>query len=194
MIALFHPRRDARGFSLLEVLVSVGILAIGLTAMMPLVSYATQRQATARREATAAAIAVEYTEALRNEIRFDTQGATRLDLAGGANLSTYWRAEVLPHTIDYAEASAPLVVNGRPLPGCNDDQNGGPGEQMRVGPIPVVREGEHFSVCYDLTNANPANPCPGGNCLVQGVVKVLWRAPNGQTLARRNVAQFVGGE
>lgn len=188
------PRRAAaaRGFSLIEVMVSIAVLAIGLTATFPLVSYSVQRAANARRETLAQQIGVEVLEHLRTETRFDTLGASAPDLNGGGTVDGFWRREVLPHDNGAALAGSGTLANGQPIPGCLEDNAAATdfGGGAVVGPFWMTRGGEVFAVCYSV-GINGPNPCPSDTCQVRALVKVLWRSA-GTVVARRVPGRLTG--
>jgi len=168
---------SSRGFSLIEVMISTVLLAIGLTATFPLVSYATQRSQVGRRETTALYVGQDMLEKLRSDVRYNIEGGGCT--AGGAPLtqSTMWAADCLDVSHFAVNAMAAVEVDGKALPTCGDDGTPFSG----IGPFAVEREGELFTVCY-LVDGRES--CPGVSCRERGTVKVLWRGGNGRVSSR----------
>lgn len=153
--------RKAAGFSLIEVMVALAVLAVGLLAMAPLVSQAIVRGSYARKSTAAQLLAQDLLERLRAEIRYDGGLQGEPVLPAGE-----WKFDVLPHTPDLDANHAGCHLAG-------DD-----GVLYDHGPFEFVREDQLFTVCYDLhAVVGAVPPVPLGTMSVR--IRVQWRAANG---------------
>lgn len=191
-----YLRSQARGFSLVEVLVAMGVLAIGMVATFPLMTYATQRSTLARRESNAVSVGQDTLERLRNEIRYDTGSTTAWDpvAVGAPTNGSRWRADSLPHDLVESASDLPTMGGSRKSPPCAAEI--GVEKIASVGAdsnaLYVEREGELYTVCYDIQN--PAGTvCPGVGCRLDVNVKVLWFGQNGLAQERRLASTVQGG-
>jgi type IV pilus assembly protein PilV len=168
---------DARGFSLIEVLVSMAVLAVGLVLTAHVVGYTIRRSNEARRTTVAQLIATEVLERLRFEVRYDAEPdpsvQTGLVLgASGFDLASAWRAERLPwRSSDTVAPGAGAALASCNPPGAED------GESWDVGPFEVHRDGGRQWVCYSLSPTDAGSTYPPLSQVA--TVKVLWRTAGG---------------
>lgn len=154
--------RAMRGFSMVEVMVAMAVLAIGLLAMTPLVSMAIGKGAQARELTAAQLLAQDLLERLRAEIRYDG-GLVSDPVLVAADA---WKFDVLPHRND---------VNADP-PECQvafDDT-----VAYDHGPFEFVREDHVFRVCYDLHAITAIVPAVPVNSM-EVRIRVLWHNATG---------------
>jgi prepilin-type N-terminal cleavage/methylation domain-containing protein len=116
-----HPRspsrlRSARGFSLVESMVSLAILAVALLGVMRLQVVASGQNQLARRTATAASVARDFSEAVQrwdyDDPRLDTAeacAATHTDFP--LTDALLGNAQVPAKTLDYAAAPEELAAD-----------------------------------------------------------------------------------
>jgi prepilin-type N-terminal cleavage/methylation domain-containing protein len=162
---------NRRGFTLIEVMVAMACLAIGLAATIPLLGLAIDRGSHARKLTTAQQLAVEVTERLRTEIRFDATAES----SPAFSADTAWKFDTLPHEV----APAAPVATAACQPAGLDD-----GITYDYGPFPFQREGSTYLVCYELNVAGTMDAqgnhrigIPANSAEVR--VRVLWRAAGG---------------
>ena len=151
--------RLARGFTLIEVLVAMAVLAVGLLAMTPLVSLSIQRGTYARKLSSAQQLAQELMERLRVEIRYDAEPA-----ASAFTDADAWKYNVLPHAPG-TDAVAACQPAGQ------DD-----GFAYHYGPYVFTREDQQYRVCYSVTRID-TNAAGFGNLSPKSVqvrMRVLW--------------------
>lgn len=166
----------ARGFTLVEVLVSMAILAITITGTMGLLTYAIRRGTEGRQLTVAQQLGTELLEGLRAEVRFDPESKA----PGAASFTTAWKSDVLPHEVKPTTAGAAPCQQGiccQP-PGTDD------GVVYHYGPYPFAREGNTYYACWSLTEASAVDPLgnvrvgvPAGSA--EAIVRVLWRSEAG---------------
>lgn len=154
------------GFSLIEVMVAMAILAIGMAATAPLLTLSITRGAEARKTTTAQQLAQDLLERLRSEVRYDGEGASPATLAA----ADAWKYDVLPHAPDTGTGGAGCQPTG------HDD-----GVAYDYGPFVFLREDQEFSVCYALTEISPTDPARAGLPLrsMDVRVRVIWRGAGG---------------
>lgn len=151
-----------RGFSLIELMVAMAVLAVGLIAMAPLVTMAISRGAHARKVTAAQHLAQDLLERLRAEIRYDGGVTSNPTLAEGDE----WKFDSLPHMPDADEAEEDCQL------GFDD------GVDYDYGPFDFIRETHVFRACYALEAVTAAVPAvPAGTMRVQ--IRVLWQSPSG---------------
>lgn len=161
----------ARGFTLIEVMVAMAVLAVGIAATLPLMKLSIERGTEARKLTTAQQLAVEVAERLRTELRFDALAES----SPAFDAATAWKADVLPHDVDPATPGATTACQ----PASLDD-----GVTYDYGPFPFQREGQTFLVCYELTEAG-VQDAKGNNRIGIPVnsaevrIRVLWRGAGG---------------
>lgn len=187
-------RNVHRGFSLIEVLVAMGVLAIGLSASIPLVTYGLQRNAQSRLATGAQWAADQVLQRLQLEVSTDRNGAPG---EGGLAPDEIWTSDFLPHglgnNIGAVGACAPNELCCQPA-GLPAD-----GVAWNVA-FPLRTQGNDYLVCYAVA-AQP-NVDSRGN-LLQGVagpgqlrsvqVKVLWQRSDGR-VSFRTASGFVLGQ
>ncbi len=153
-----------RGFSMIEVMVAMAVLAIGLIATAPLLSMAIQRGNHARKVTAAQHLAQDLLDRLHAEVRYDGSVTTATNPTLAA--ADAWKFDVLPH-----------------LPGVDTDHAdcqlaGEDGIAYDYGPFEFVREEHKFSLCYDLESVVGAvPPVPFGTMSVR--IRVFWRNATG---------------
>lgn len=176
-------RRGAAGFTLVEVLVAMGILAIGLLGSGALIGLGIARTAHGRKVSVAQHLGYEILERLRLEVRFDGEaaapaGASNSGYAKGAELTaaTAWRSDRLPYlSTDLVPAEA-----GALLSTCQPQRDDG--VAYGVGPLPFRIGTNLYWVCYGLEPTVTDYP----DNSVTAVVKVIW--PSSEGYAWRHVA------
>jgi prepilin-type N-terminal cleavage/methylation domain-containing protein len=172
-------RTTSRGFSLLEVIMAMGILAIGLAATVPLVTYGIEKNALARRGSGATMIAEEVMQRLQIEVGTDFDGDPA---EGGFPSALLWSMPILPHNI--GNSIGPNGACGATETCCQPAQ-ATDGVVYDVA-FPMRAQGEDYLVCYAIRTQTNADS--RGN-FVQGMdgptpmrsiqVKVLWQRMNG---------------
>lgn len=162
-----------RGFSLVEVLVAMAILAGGLLGTVGLITKAITRGAHGRQVTVAQQLGMDLLEQLRNEVRFDSGNTS----ASNPEPDAVWKAQVLPHEI------LPVGSAGAE---CADDvccqlPDQDDGVAYQYGPYPFRREGNLFYACYSLQQVQANDPM--GNARVgiptgsaEAIVRILWRS------------------
>src|SRR3954462_4723522 len=94
-----HCRLRLRGFTLLETMVAVTLLAVAIVAPMSLTVQSLTSAYYARDEVTAFYLAQEGVESVRdfrdNNILFNSQGGTPVDLLNGIQLNSPFRIDTL---------------------------------------------------------------------------------------------------
>jgi prepilin-type N-terminal cleavage/methylation domain-containing protein len=124
------PGMQARGFTLIEVLIALGVLTVAALGAMQLVSMAIGMMAEARAQSLAAGMAAERLEQLRGlRLEFDAGGLRRTDLstdltieppgAGGAGLTPSGPAALdgdVPGYVDFLDGRGRWVGSGPPAP------------------------------------------------------------------------------
>ena len=166
-----------RGFGVVEVMVSMAVLAVGIAVSVPLVAIGFNRGAEGRKVTAAQLLGNQVLERLRTEIRYDAE-PTGGSLAGGPGftLAEAWKSDRLP----YSTADAVNTGATGKLATCNptgvDDRI-----PYKVGPFPMAYEGNQYHVCYHLVPSARAD-VPAQS--VEATIKVIWTAPTGGYAAR----------
>ena len=154
-----------RGFTLIEVMIAMGVLLIGILAMAPVLSMSIERGTHARKLSTAQHLAEEILERLRLEIRYDANPPASTFSAADA-----WKYDVLPHATNAAAAGADCQPAGF------ED-----GFTYDYGPYLFSRADQTYRVCYSLTPVDTNQPrhanLPPTSAEVR--VRVLWRGLSG---------------
>ncbi len=178
----------SRGFSLIEVLISMVVVTIGVLGGAGLLAMGMARNAEARRITAANHLANQVVERLRLEVRYDLEPPGGTGTVGGAEFTAEdaWKAERLP----YSSQDSIQPSNSSGLPSCNppgaeDD----PVVNYNVGPLPFVFEGHRYLVCYRIEAPNPATCLADAAC---AHVKVIWTEAGGYG-AHRTMAYLTSG-
>lgn len=165
-------RSSSRGFSLVEVMIAMAVLATGMIATGPLVHYAISRATEGRKVTAAQLLGTEIIERLRTEVRYDAEPASGTLGTYAFTLADAWKADRLPYstqdTVNTGAAGALTTCNPA---GASDATT------YKVGPFRAQYEAQQFYVCYDLVAAPAAVAAPGTS--VNATVKVLWPTANG---------------
>ncbi|WP_373044946.1 prepilin-type N-terminal cleavage/methylation domain-containing protein [Vulgatibacter sp.] len=162
----------ARGFSLIEVMVAMAVLAVGVAATLPMLKISIDRGTEARKQTTAQQLATEVLERLRTEIRFDAMAESNPAYVA----ADAWKFDVLPHEVAPAAPSATAACQPATL---ND------GFTYDYGPFPFQREGQTYLVCYEL-NVAGIQDARGNNRIgipinsAEARIRVLWRGADGR--------------
>ncbi len=180
----YRTAAPSRGFSLVEVLVAVGVLAIGMIATFPLMTYATQRSTQARRESNAVSVGQDVLERLRGELRYNSGGTATFDMqtAGPSSVDTRYRSDFIAGGVG---AEHPALPTGRRAPTCTSSTG------VDANTMVLDREGELYTACYEVSNPT-GSTCPGPGCRLEGNIKVMWFSPNGNALERRVTGALQG--
>lgn len=176
-----------RGFTMVEILVSMAILLVGLLAGAKLMGEGIRQGAVGRKISTAQQLANEIIENLRIEVRFDIEAAAGSGTAGGAAVTAAnaWKAERLPYSSkDSVTPTTGALTTCNPA-GAVDD----PVIAYNVGPLPYRFEGSGYWVCYQVEAPNSATCLSDAACVT---VKVLWQTELGYQ-AHRAVAYLTSG-
>ncbi len=166
-----------RGFGLIEVMVSMAVLAIGIAVSIPMLAVGLDQGAEGRKVTSAQLLGTQVLERLRTEIRYDAE-PTGGSLAGGPGftLADAWKSDRLPYS------SADVVNTGAtgPLTTCNpagvDDKIA-----YKVGPFRTAFEGNQYHLCYQLVPSTRTDVPPRS---VEATIKVIWTSPSGGYQAR----------
>jgi len=179
---------NARGFSLLEVLMAMVIVTIGVLGGARLLGLGIVRNTEARKTTAATHLANQIVERLRLEIRYDIEPASGSGTAGGAPFTAdnAWKAERLPYaSSDVVGPGASAALATCHPPGAEDN----PPVAYNVGPLPFASEGNSFWVCYRIDAPNTATCLADAAC---ATVKVIW-AEAGRYRAHRTLAFLASG-
>lgn len=161
----------ARGFSLVEVLVAMAVLATGLLGTVALITLSINKSAYGRQATVAQQLAADLLEQLRAEVRFDYGNGS----PATPDADDVWKAQVLPHEIQPADAAG-IECDGDLCcqPPGHDD-----GVAYDYGPYPFRREGNVYFACYSLRAAsdldaegNQRTGIPAGSA--ETVIRILW--------------------
>jgi len=158
-------RLRRKGFTLVEVMVSMAILGVGSLATIGIMTMSIQRAVTARKLTTAQQLGQDILERLRAEVRYDGIRISNPNLPA----QDAWKFDVLPHGIGTTAGA-----------GCQPDGLDD-GVEYGYGPYVFRREDQDYRVCYrllligsaDLDRAN----LPDGT--TDARVRVLWTRPDG---------------
>src|SRR3954462_3848275 len=108
-----HCRLRLRGFTLLETMVAVSLLAVAIVAPMSLTAQSLASAYYARDEVTAFYLAQEGLEVVRNirdnNILQNSQGGATVNLLNGIPINTSFRVDT---TVSYTPASPPPSCSG----------------------------------------------------------------------------------
>jgi type IV pilus assembly protein PilV len=179
---------NARGFSLVEVLIAMAIVTIGVLGGARLLGMGMVRSAQARKVTAAQHLANQVVERLRLEVRFDIEPAAGSGTSGGGEFTAEnaWKAERLPYSSnDSVKPAAGASLETCDPPGAEDD----PATDYNVGPLPFSSEGNRYWVCYRIEAPNTANCLADAAC---ATVKVIW-AEAGRYRAHRTLAFLASG-
>lgn len=178
---------SVRGFTLIEVLISMAVVTIGVLGGAKLLALGMVRTAEARKITAAQHLASQVVERLRLEVRFDLEPAAGSGTVGGEAFTAEdaWKAERLPYS-----SNDSVEPSGSNLPDCNpagavDD----PTIDYNVGPLPFSFEGHSYLVCYRIEAPNAATCLADAAC---AHVKVLWGEEGGYG-AHRTMAFLTSG-
>ena len=170
----FRRHGENRGFTLVEVLVSMAVLSIGLLVTLPMVTSALSRAVHGRKMTAAQYLGNSVLERLRFEVRFDPAPAEGTGCGGTSgctngkpfSLANAWESDRLPHSPEDR-----LVHQDR----CNPPGVGNAIE-FNVGPFPIRLEDTTYQVCYRLAASEAPTVLPGS---MDATVRVLWGSPIG---------------
>lgn len=170
------PMKTTRGFTLIEVMVAMGILTIALLGTLPLVSMGLSQAIHGRKVSVGQYVSTMVMDKLRFEVRANPVppitagcgGTTGCTNGQEFTLANAWQAEQLPHSPD------DLLVDTSGF-GCNPSGTED-GVDYRVGPFPLRYEGNQYYVCYRLEPTGVAG-APLGS--LDARVKVIWPTPVG---------------
>jgi|GEM_PF-1654421 len=178
----------ARGFTLIEVLVSMVVLSIGLVGSVAALGQSIRWSSQARKVTAAQLLGNEILERLRLEARFDGEngvpGAENSGLSKGGALdaANAWASDRLPYlSSDRVEASA-----GAQMATCNP-AGAADGNDYGVGPFALRYEGNVYWVCYRIVA--PAAGFPASS--IGAFVKILWSGETG--IAASHVSGLLAG-
>jgi len=169
-------RKNQRGYTLIEVMVAMGILTVSLLGTLPLVSMGLTKAVHGRKVTVAQYVATTVMDKLRIEVRTDPNapitsgcGSTTGCTNGGEfTLANAWQSEQLPHSPDD-------ILQDKSGEGCNppgtDD-----GVDYNIGPFPMAFGENTYFVCYHLEDTAVAGSTPGS---LDARVKVYWPSPVG---------------
>src|SRR5690606_25078920 len=179
---------NARGFSLVEVLIAMAIVTIGVLGGARLLGLGIVRNTHARKVTAAHHLANQVVERLRLEVRFDIEPAAGSGTSGGGKVTAAHarEAERPPYSSnDAVGPGAGASLTSCNPPGAEDD----PVTAYNVGPLPFRSEGQNFWVCYRIEAPN------AGNCLADAAcatVKVIWAEADAYR-AHRTLAYLADG-
>jgi prepilin-type N-terminal cleavage/methylation domain-containing protein len=166
-----------RGFGVVEVMVSMAVLAVGIAVSVPLLAVGLNQGAEGRKVTAAQHLGNQVLERLRTEIRYDAQ-PTGGSLTGGPgfSLADAWKSDRLPYS---SEDVVNTGATGK-LTTCNpagvDDKI-----PYKVGPFAMAFEGNQYHVCYHLVPSTRTD-VPAES--VEATIKVIWTSATGGYAAR----------
>jgi prepilin-type N-terminal cleavage/methylation domain-containing protein len=185
--------RTSRGFSLIEVVVAMGVLGIGLAATVPLITYGVQRNAQSRRATGAQWVADQVLQRLRLDVGTDRDGDPA---AVGLLPEVVWNAPSLPHGLGLAIGATGACT---PDQSCCQPTGAADGIAYNVA-FPFRAQGQDYFVCYAIgaqnnvdSHGNPIAGIDGNNQVRALQVKVLWLRSDG-AWSYRAASGFVLGQ
>lgn len=166
----------ARGYTLVEVMISMAVLMIGLLGSLAVINLGIIRTAHARKVTAAQHLGSEILERLRLEVRFDAEGSlpagasnSGVSNGGAFTAGSAWRGDRLPYLSSDSVPAAAGAVLTTCQPGGSD------GVDYGVGPLPFRVESNLYWACYGLAPGAAGFPVNS----VSAVVKVIWPSSDG---------------